>query len=182
MMTVIVISDLPNLAENSRQRPNTSEKIMAPKPVRRVSNHSGGAPATVETTTRSATVVEAIPRFKFVVPYHVREIGWMLGRAARWVISTVVIFLAGSALIYALFGKSTIDATLDDKPTKAQVWVNGDYVGDTPYTAYLGFDAMKIEILPPADVDVNEEKFTSEVDGMMYNIGAHITADFTTAE
>ncbi len=176
-MTVIVISDLPNLAENSRQRPNTSEKIMAPKPVRRVSNHSGGAPATVETSTRSATVVEAVPRFEFVVPHHVREIGWMLGRTVRWVISTVAFVGIGWSVIWYFFGTTTVTAEMDGKPITANVLINGEVVGKTPYETrlYPGFYSFEVE-KPKAATGV----YLNEWGGFTVALGFDMNADFTT--
>lgn len=150
---------------------------MAPKPIRYVSNHSGGNATVAETSTRSATVVEAVPSFEFSVPYHVREIGWMLGRVVRWILSTAAFAGIGWAAVWYFFGMTTVTAEMDGKPITANVIIDGKIVGKTPYEARLYPGWYNVEVQRPkaaTGVSLNEWY------GFTVALGFDMNADFTT--
>lgn len=93
---------------------------------------------------------------------------------AVWLVMPAVVVGA----FYYFFGETNVKATLDGRPVHAQVWIDGKYVHDTPYTTRLGFGEFKIEVFPPdgSDTDTSQETL------MFWSIvrGTDFTADFET--
>lgn len=96
-----------------------------------------------------------------------------------WMIETALFIGVALALVSYFWGTTTINATLDGKPVKTQVWIDGQYVGDTPYVKRLGFGEFDIEIFPPDGVDTNETQWNATFWSVVR--GLDIEEDFTTA-
>ena len=102
--------------------------------------------------------------------------GRFIFQVVTWPIPLAVVIVA----IWLFLGGTTVTATLDNKPVHAQVWIDGKYVADTPYTTRFGFGDFKIEVFPPdgSDADTSQETvwFWSVVRGVNFN------ADFETID
>jgi hypothetical protein len=104
------------------------------------------------------------------------------GRCLAWFAKSAAWFVLLSGAIYYFCGETSITATLDGKPVACQVFVNDEYLGDTPLAIRLPFDATSISIIQPDDADTNEAEFTSRFRGGLYNIGSDVEADFTSID
>ena len=119
---------------------------------------------------------EVEPRTPIVIPSFIRFIGRLLWSAIKWVAPFAVVY----GLVWYFFGETTVTATLDDKTVKAQVWIDGDFVGDTPYTTRLGFGRFEINVLPPEGSDTNESEQRATLWSVV--IGQKVPADFTSID
>ena len=91
-------------------------------------------------------------------------------------------FLALSALatgaIWYFFGTTSINASLDGRHVKAQVFVDGDYAGDTPLKKLFAPGTHEVVIIQPDGSDTEQGEWDYTM--MMFNLGASINAEFTT--
>lgn len=92
----------------------------------------------------------------------------LLGRVLRsvlgvvwWIVKFVASSLLLTAVLWYVFGERTVTATLNGKPAVSQVWIDGTYVGDTPYVFRPPLaHSITVEVLPPDDADASEASYT----------------------
>lgn len=148
-------------------------KVERSRPVERSPANRGGDRKSVRVVSEQA---EAKPRQPIVIPWFIGAFGRGLWAVAKWIAPIVAIY----GIAWYLFGETTITATLDDKPVKTQVWIDGDFVGDTPYTTRLGFGRFEVNVLPPENNDTNESEWRITMWSVV--LGKDIPADFTSID
>lgn len=123
-----------------------------------------------ETNPQSEPPLQESPQ----TPWLIRAIGSFLGSIARFLMGSTVLTMGA----WYFFGVSHITASLDGKPIKASVKIDGRVVGKTPYETRFWPGEYTIEVQEPK----------ATLSGLQYNqwelwtffLGKDMEAEFYT--
>lgn len=101
-------------------------------------------------------------------------------QSLAFIVNSVVLTAAVNFVIWWFFGTVTVTAQIDnfDNIEGAIVEIDGQYVGDTPYTDWLVPGYHTITVLVDG-VDTNEAEVTWYLFGLPWS--TEVNAEFTTA-